>query len=664
MQLWVTSPQAGLPSLSVFAATFLTVALILAAASAQAERRVALLVGNGDYADLESLKNPANDASDLAEALDGLGFEVTLGIDLDRNGMINAMGRFVRAARTADVSLFFYAGHGFQIDARNYLVPVDADLRRPGAAVEETIALTEITGALAGSDGIHLVFLDACRENPLGALGALGTDATGAVRNGLAQVGDAAGFLFAFATQPDNVAYDGVGRNSFFTQALLSHIGTPGQDIASTMIAVRRDVLAATGGRQVPWENSSLVREFRFAPGEATASIETMLWQVAALAGDPTLMALYLDRFPEGAHVTDVETFLESGDIDPQGEQARSLGDAPRATGAALWEIARRTRDRALVEAYLRQNPDGRHAAAARRLLATLPHEEEIGATPALRCERLATHPRDATANAAGVPIPVLARQIDAAIEACAAAAQDYPDRPHYRALLARAHHTAGNVAMAVGLYREAAEEGDLRAMVSLGLLHATGEGVPRDLAAAAALYKAAAEGGSPDGMINLAVATIQGVGVPRDPARGIALMQAASEAGSAIATYNLGVLAQDGSAGAPEQAIGYFRRAIELGEPRGHVAAAVLLDEGRGIPRDPEAAAAILLRGVASDHGEAMHQLTAEAAAWSPETLRSVQAELQSAGLYDGALDGISGPRMAAALRDWRNGGWLGALN
>jgi tetratricopeptide (TPR) repeat protein len=658
----ILSPRPVLPALRALACALAALALLLAAATpAAAERRVALLIGNGDYAGLPSLRNPANDASDLADALQGLGFEVSLGIDLDRNGMINAVGRFVRAAREADVSLFFYAGHGFQIDARNYLVPVDADLRRPGAAIEETIGLTEITGALAGSDGIHLFFLDACRENPLGALG---TDATGAVRNGLAQVGDAAGFLFAFATQPDNVAYDGVGRNSFFTQALLSHIGTPGQDIASTMISVRRDVLAATGGRQVPWENSSLVRSFSFAPGEATASIETMLWQVAASAGDPTLMALYRDRFPEGAHVADVEAFLEAGDMAPQGEQARSLGDAPGASGAALWEIARRTRDRALVEAYLRQNPDGRHAAEARRLLATLPREEEIGATPALLCERLATHPRDATANAAGVPIAVLARQVDAAIEACTAAARDYPDRPHYRALLARAHHTAGNLATAVALYREAAGEGDLRAMVSLGLLHAAGEGVPRDLAAAAALYEAAAEGGSPDGMINLAVATIQGIGVPRDPARGIALMQAASEAGSAIATYNLGVLAQDGSAGAPEQAIGYFRRAIELGEPRGHVAAAVLLDEGRGIDRDPEAAAAMLLRGVASDHGEAMHQLTAEAAAWSPETLRAVQAELQRAGLYDGALDGLSGPRMAAALRDWRNGGWLRALN
>jgi tetratricopeptide (TPR) repeat protein len=623
---------------------------LLAAGSAAAERRVALVIGNADYAALDPLKNPVNDAVDVAGALEGLGFEVTLATDLGRTGMINAVSRHIRAAREADVSLLFYAGHGFQVDARNYLAPVDAELRTVGDVGEQTIEVAEVTAPLVDSSGIHLVFLDACRENPLGS---------GAFRDGLARPEDAAGFLFAYATRTDDVAYDGVGRNGFFTQALLSHINTPAQDVAATLIAVRRDVIAATGGRQVPVEFSSLTREFQFAPGEATPPIETMLWHVAAAAADPDLMTIYLERYPEGAHVNDVREFL-GGDGAGGTEAVRGrTGDAPE---AALWDVAKRTRERAIVEAYLRQHPNGRHVAEARRLLETLPHDEDVGANPALLCERLATHPRDATANAPGVLWATLARQAPAAIEACAAAIEAYPERARYVALLARATYYAGRREEAAALYREAAERGDLRAMVSLGVMHEDGDAVRRDPEAAAALYARAAEGGSPDGMINLALAALQGHGVPRDPARGVELMRRAAEEGSGIATYNLGALAERGAVGRPEDALDLFLRAAALGQPRGYLAAAILLDEGRGVERDPVAAADMLLEGVASDGGEAYAHLTTRAAEWSPETLRAAQAKLRAAGLYDGALDGVSGPRFAAALKDWRNGGWLRA--
>lgn len=202
--------------------------------------------------------------------------------------------------------------------------------------------------------------------------------------------------------------------------------------------------------------------------------------------------------------------------------------------------------------------------------------------------------------------------------------------------------------------------------MVSLGLLMETGDGVPLDPVGALALYERAAAGGSADGAINLAVALFNGRVVPADPSRAVALFEQAAEGGSAIATYNLGVLAQDGALGPGRagEALGWFRRAALLGEPRGYLAAAIVLDEGRGVDQDHGRAADMLLRGVAADDGQSMAQVTQNAQAWRPETIRAVQTRLAAAGLYTGAIDGIAGPGMAGALDAWRNGGFdAGAL-
>jgi len=639
----------------------LVVALLLAlATTGNAETRVALVIGNGAYTNLPPLQNPVNDAADIADSLRSLGFEVMSDENLSQAGMIALIGDFLEAARAADVSLFYYAGHGFQIDGRNYLVPVDAKLKRRADIHDWTLALDEITAELEGTPGIHLVFLDACRNNPLSATA---PSLAGTARDGLARVGDAAGFLFAFATQPDNVAYDGVGRNSFFAQALLGHLNTPGQDISSMMISVRRDVLAATGGSQVPWENSSLTRQFAFAPGAEGAAPETLLWQLAATAQDPALMRIYLERFPDGPHVEDAHALLvDTEAIAPAGELEVAARDLPPPLADSLWELAQRTRMRPLVETYLSQYPEGSHADAARRLLIDLPRPGD--AAPEQLCERLATHERDGTANVAGVTLPRLRQHAAAAVEACTAAAQAHPEVPHYTALLARATWAAGDKPEALRLYREAAGRGDLRALVSLGLITENGDGEPRNPPAAAALYERAAEGGFPDGAINLAVMLDQGKGIDPDKKRAAELLERASDEGSAIATFNLGVLALNGTAGTVTEAFDRFSQAASLGWPAGYQAAALLVDKGVGRPADPDAAAELFLRGVASDNGEAFGRLTGADVRVTAETIRAMQARLEDAGFYEGPVDGVSGPRFRAALTAWRKGGFLPLTN
>lgn len=613
---------------------------------ANAETRVALVIGNSGYEAIGALENPRNDALDISVALEGLGFDVMLEIDTTRSRMTDLINEFGVVAQTADVVLLYYAGHGFQVDGRNYLVPTDAVISSGADLTDQTLQLDQLLRAMERSKGVKLVFLDACRDNPFGEVDdpRLGT--------GLARVGTEANFLFSYATQPDNVAYDGTGRNSFFTEAVLHHIYTPGQEIAQTMIGVRRDVLAATGGRQIPWENSSLTRSFQFNTSPPTISEESMLYQIAVDERDPDLLNLYVDRYPTGAHAQEALAFLDTG---TQTRSVEARGDKDRAQ--RLWELARRSRMRPLLELYLERYPDALNRAEAQRLLRNIPRPED--ATPGKICERLATHPRDATAENRGVPFSRLQQNALAAIQACSAAAARQPELPHYVALLARATAATGDLERAVVLYNDAAERGDLRALVSLAQLTERGTAVPQDVARALALYEQAAAGGSHDAMINLAISLLQGQGVPADPERGLAFLKQAAAEGSAKATFNLGVLAQDGVGDGPEAALGYFHQAAQNGEAEGYRAAAILLDEGRGTQRDPARAAVMLLRGAAEDRGDVVRQLTTNTDQWSRETIRAVQGLLKEAGYYTAAIDGLPGSNFTSALEKWRNGGF-----
>jgi tetratricopeptide (TPR) repeat protein len=233
---------------------------LVTALPTDSRRRVALVIGNGKYQFAAPLPNPPNDAADIAKALRKLGFDVVEGRDLDRPGMDNAIRQFGRKLDGADIALFFYAGHGLQVNGKNYLVPVDAKLERPGDLTLDAVDISTVLAQMEAEKRVNLIFLDACRDNPLARSLArsLGTRSS-AVGQGLASIQSAIGTMIAYATQPDNVALDGEGRNSPFTAALLKHLVTPGLEIGALMKRVRADVIAATREKQVPWDHSSLV---------------------------------------------------------------------------------------------------------------------------------------------------------------------------------------------------------------------------------------------------------------------------------------------------------------------------------------------------------------------------------------------------------------------
>ena len=230
------------------------------ASPATAGPRVALVIGNGRYRHAQALPNPANDASDVAASLRKLGFDVIEGRDLDKRGLEDKVREFSRKLDNARLALFFYAGHGIQVGGRNFLMPVDAKLERQGDLSFETVDVAQVLAQMEAEPRVNLIFLDACRDNPLSRSFVRTFGARSAnVGQGLASIQSAVGTLIAYATQPDAVALDGTGRNSPFTTALLKHMNTPGLEIAALMRRVRAEVIQATNGKQVPWDHSSLL---------------------------------------------------------------------------------------------------------------------------------------------------------------------------------------------------------------------------------------------------------------------------------------------------------------------------------------------------------------------------------------------------------------------
>lgn len=232
-----------------------------------AQRRIALVIGNANYQNEGRLSNPLNDAQDMAATLEGLGFDVLLVTDATLRQMHTALDQFYERLMRGGAGLFYYAGHGLQYEGENYLVPVDAQLEVGQDIPYETLALGQVMGRMEASrNRLNLVILDACRNNPF-------TRSVRSSASGLAQVSTARGMFIAYATDPNNVALDGTGRNGTFTGALLNHIQTPGLPVELVFKRVRADVSAATSLQQTPWTSSSLVGDFYFNPVDTEGTV-------------------------------------------------------------------------------------------------------------------------------------------------------------------------------------------------------------------------------------------------------------------------------------------------------------------------------------------------------------------------------------------------------
>ena len=242
-----------------------------AAVAAVSERRVALVIGNANYAGVAKLRNPANDARAMTRALKDLGFDVIERIDATQKETNRAIAQFGEKLDAGTTAVFYYAGHGMQVRGKNYLIPVDAEISSESAVRTETVDVDVLLDQFATrSSTLNVVILDACRNNPFER------KFRSAAGGGLAQIEAPEGTMIAYATAPGKVASDGTGENGLFTQELLKAIRQPGRAVEQVFKDVRRNVMKATGGEQTTWESSSLTGDFYFAAPNTKANAVAM----------------------------------------------------------------------------------------------------------------------------------------------------------------------------------------------------------------------------------------------------------------------------------------------------------------------------------------------------------------------------------------------------
>ncbi|GGE51929.1 hypothetical protein GCM10011517_19560 [Actibacterium pelagium] len=270
------------------------------ASAASAGERVALLIGNSIYDRPEmSLRNPSNDVDALGATLRALGFTTYEAVDQDLSGMEAALSAFADQANGAEMALFFYAGHGVQIGGDNLLIGTELQALDTDMVRRSSLPMSRVREALAAANPeIGILMLDACRNNPF-------SDA-GLVDKGLVRTRGGVGLLVAYATDPGNVAYDGVGENSVFTEALLKHLSTPGIDLRLVLGRVRQQVVLETRGQQVPWVEEAVLGEHYLVPAIATTAGEDPFkaeidrWRQIAASTDTADFQDYLIAFPDG----------------------------------------------------------------------------------------------------------------------------------------------------------------------------------------------------------------------------------------------------------------------------------------------------------------------------------------------------------------------------
>ena len=315
---------------------FFVVALSVVAAQAQTEQRVALVIGNGDYQD-GRLRNPPNDARVMAQKLRQCNFEVIERINSDQQGMEDAIREFGMQIQRGGVGLFYYAGHGMQVQGINYLIPIGAEVNAEHEVKYEAVDAGRVLSEMeSAGNRVNIVILDACRNNPF-ARSFRSSD------RGLKKMDAPRGSLLAYATAPGDVAADGDEKNGLYTSKLLLHMDTPGLAVEQVFKNVGRDVQQKTGGSQVPWIALSLTEDFFFVPKEVELSSEQ--WQAKAQA--------------EEARIESLRQVIEA-------EEARLAKDAAAHQEQAAYKAAVATGTEEALQGFLRQYPQSKYAEAVR----------------------------------------------------------------------------------------------------------------------------------------------------------------------------------------------------------------------------------------------------------------------------------------------------------
>jgi uncharacterized caspase-like protein len=365
----------GISRRGIFVKVFCRVFLILFACwlgrdTALAETRVALVIGNGAYANKAVLPNPTHDAEDVAQALKRNNFEVIYGTDLSQAQMQEVAIKFARAAGRADVAMFYYSGHAMQYNGVNYLMPVDAKLDDE-ADLKRFMRVDDILSDLQQAKNLRILVLDSCRDNPLaeGLKRSAGPTRSASIGRGLAKMESPLGTIISFSTQSGRTADDGSGRNSPYTSAFLKHIEQP-SEIGDVFRNISSDVYEASGKAQLPELSLSIVGKFYLnapvsitvapsassAPADPCSSAEAH-WKAADGIGSIAAYEDHLTRFPGCAFASLAKARI--GELKQKMAAAPATDPAPRGSATTRefdgkWEVTVSCTAAGKAQAYTR----------------------------------------------------------------------------------------------------------------------------------------------------------------------------------------------------------------------------------------------------------------------------------------------------------------------
>ncbi len=502
----------GRPLRSILLRAALLLGTGLGFAPAAMAERFAFVVGMSDYTTISPLKNAVQDARLIAETLQSLGFTVEVSENAPKAQLEARLAAFRRSVPAGATVLIYFAGHGIQYSDENYLIPLDADIKEPADLPLAALPIKALLDQIYAADAESVILvLDACRNNPLAARSVGPATRSGGANRGLARIsGDRTGTLVAFSTAPGEVALDGDGRNSPYTLALAEAMRKEGQSIEQVFKETRARVVESTSGRQVPWENSSLVQSIVLRPEE----------------GQPEVVQAHQCDLA-AAHPADPERVGPSvafRSIDPQ--------RAIPVCEAAVAEFPAEPRYKALLaRAYDRA---GRGADAVRLSEAAM-EQGYLAAWHQLGNLYL---------KGSGVPMDE-ARAFELFLYA--AERGHVEDQHNIGVAYLNGRGVAKDEVQARVWFNRAIEQNWAASLNRLGLMMERGQGGAVDIAAALAHYTRAVNLGDRDAMVNLGNAYRKGTGVAVDHAYAVELYQRSALLGARAAYAVLGQMFQDG---------------------------------------------------------------------------------------------------------------------
>lgn len=601
---------------------FAIILAVVFSVPAWADGKYALVIGNDDYLSVPSLLKARNDAQAVHDALAGVGFDASLVLDGDQLAMLSALSAFANKIKPGDEAVFYYAGHGIEIDGSNYLLPTDVPEVKPGLELvmtQRALQVETVVDTLRQRGArVSLLIIDACRDNPFPKEG---TRSIGATR-GLGRVTAPEGTFLMFSAGAGQTALDRLSGedgnpNSVFTRVLLPRLIEPGLPIHELAREVRTEVrklAQSVNHDQFPAVYDEFDGEMSLVP--------------ASLEG----RSIKVEPVPQG-----------------QGQQVINQVADPCSAARADWAIVAQTESKAALEGFVathyvcpiltalaQERLAALEAAGGKELasLSTLTKDvvaADARTTELKQCQDLA--------DPATVSFDDLsAGDINRTIDICRSALASEPEGGRAAALLGRVLSAAGQVDEAFKVTKQGADAGDAFAMNNLGVMYEQGQGVTRSDFEAVRWYQAASDAGSSVAMVNLGWMYESGKGVGQSDEEAARWYRAAADAGNGRGAGNLGWMYENGRgvAKSEAEAAHWYQVGTDLGDGRSMQSLGWMYENGVGVAQDDAKAVDYFKRSADTGNVKSLVSL-----GWHYENGRGVpQDDMQAVNYYRQAAD------------------------